>query len=60
MLFWKEKRNFSIISTGITGSNSTIEVLEQGMKYVQSQEERPQNNIIDVILEHVLHLFLLF
>ena len=51
MLFWKEKRNFSIISTGITGSNSTIEVLEQGMKYVQSQEERPQNNIIDVILE---------
>ena len=28
-----------------------MEVLEQGMQYVQSQEERSQNNIINVILE---------
>ena len=30
-----------MIPAGITCSKSTIEVLEQGMKYVQSQEERP-------------------
>ena len=51
MFFWKEKRNFCVIPAGITFSKSTIEVLEQGMKYVQSLEERLQNNIIDVILE---------
>ena len=51
MFFWKEKQNFYIIPAGITCSKSTIEVLEQGMKHVQSQEERPQNNIIDVVLE---------
>ena len=41
MFFWKEKQNFCLISDGITCSKSTIEVLEQGMKYVQIQEERP-------------------
>ena len=30
-------------------SQLTIEVLEQGMKYVQSQEERSQNNVNDVV-----------
>ena len=28
-----------------------MEVLEQGMKYIQSPEERRQNNTIDVVLE---------
>ena len=51
MFFWKEKQKFCIIPPGITGSTATIEVLEQGMKYVQSQEERPQNNIIDIVLQ---------
>ena len=51
MFFWKEKENFCITPAGITCSNSTKDVLQQGMKYVQSQEERPQNNIIDVVLE---------
>ena len=49
--FKKKKENFSVIVAGITCSKSTIEKLEQGMKYVQSQEEKQQNNIIDVILE---------
>ena len=40
-----------MIPTGITCLKSTIEILEQGMKYIQRQEERPQNNIIDVVLE---------
>ena len=40
MIFWKEKQNFYIIPAGITCSKSTIELLEQSMKYVQSQEER--------------------
>ena len=40
MFFWKEKRNFYIIPAGITCSKWTIEVEEQGMKYVQSQKER--------------------
>ena len=51
MFFWKEKQNFYIVPADITCSKSTIEVLEQGIKYVQSQEERPQSNIIDVVLE---------
>ena len=46
----KEKQNFCIISADITCSKSTIKVLEQGMKYVQSKAERPQDNIIDLIL----------
>ena len=51
MFFWKEKQNFYIVPADITCSKSTIEVLEQGITYVQSQEERPQSNIIDVVLE---------
>ena len=51
MFFWKEKQKFCIIPPGITGSTATIEVLEQGMKYVQSQEERPQKNIIEIVLQ---------
>ena len=51
MLFWKEKQNFSIIQAVISRSESTIEVLEQITKYVQSQEDRPQNNSIAVVLE---------
>ena len=54
MFFWKEKQNFYIIPAGITSSKSTIEALEQGMKYIQSQEERPLGNIIDVILFYTL------
>ena len=46
-----ERKVKLLFSAGIICSNSTIEVLKQGMKYVQSQEERPQNNIIDMILE---------
>ena len=46
MFFWK--KNFPV---AITCSKTVIEVLEQGMKYVRSQEERPQSNIIDVVLE---------
>ena len=42
---------FCVIPAGITSSKLTMEVLEQGMQYVQSQEERSQNNIINVILE---------
>ena len=34
-----------------TCSNSTIEVLEEGVKYVQSQQEMPQSNNINVVLE---------
>ena len=34
MFFWEQKQNFYVIPAGITCSNSTIEVLEQGMKYV--------------------------
>ena len=51
MFFWKEKQNFCIIPAGITCSKSTTEVLEQGIKYVQSQQERPHSNIIDIIPE---------
>ena len=51
MFFWKEKENFYIIPAGTTCSKSKIEVLEQIMKYVQSEEERAENNIIDVVLE---------
>ena len=51
MLFWKGKQNFYIIPACIASSKSSTEVLEQGMKYVQSQEEKPQNNTIDVVLE---------
>ena len=40
MFFWKETQNFYIIPADTTCPKSTIEVLEQGMKYVQSQEER--------------------
>ena len=46
-----EKKNFCIIPAGIACSKSTIELVEQGMKYVQSEEERPQNNITEVTLE---------
>ena len=35
----------------MTCSISAIAVVEQGVKYVRSQEERSQNNIIDVVLE---------
>ena len=38
IFLWKEKQNFCIIPAGITCSKSTIEVLEQRIKYVQSQE----------------------
>ena len=48
MFFRKEKQNVCIIPTGITCSKSTIEVLEQVMKYVQSQDERSHNDITDV------------
>ena len=51
IIFWEEKQNICIIPAGIICSKSTIKVLQQGMKYVQSQEERPQNNITDVVLE---------
>ena len=51
MFVWKQKQNFFIIPHGITCSKSTIEILEQGIKYVQSQEEIPQSNMIDVVLE---------
>ena len=51
MFFWKEKQNFYIIPAGTTCSKSKIEVLEQIMKYVQSEEEKAENNIIDVVLE---------
>ena len=40
MFFWKEKQNFYLIPAGVTCPKSAIEVLEQGMKYVLSQEER--------------------
>ena len=50
MFFLKEKQNFCVIPAGITCSKSAIEVLEQGKKCVPSQEERPQNIIIDVVL----------
>ena len=51
MFFWKEKQNFCIIPAGITCSMSTIKVLEQDMKYVQTQVEISQKNINDVVLE---------
>ena len=38
MFFRKEKQNFCIIPAGITCSKSTLEVLEQGKKYVESRE----------------------
>ena len=45
-----EKKNFCIIPADIACSKSTIELLEQGMKYVQSEEERPQSIIPEVTL----------
>ena len=33
---FKESQSFRVIPAGITCSKSTIEVLEQGMKYAQS------------------------
>ena len=36
---------------GILCWKSSIKVPKQTMEYVQSQEERPQNNIIDAVLE---------
>ena len=44
----------------MTCSKSTIAVLEQGVKYVQSQKERPQSNIIDVVLEPKLLTLTMF
>ena len=38
MFFWKEKQNFYLIPAGVTCPKSATEVLEQGMKYVLSQE----------------------
>ena len=51
MFFWKEKYKFCIIPASITCLLSTIEILELSLKYVQSQQERQQNDIIDVVLE---------
>ena len=34
--FWKEKQNFGIIPACIKCSKSIIEILERGLKYVQS------------------------
>ena len=34
MFLWEQEQNFYVIPAGITCSNSTIEVLEQGIKYV--------------------------
>ena len=53
MFFRKEKQNFYIISAGISSSKSTIEALEQGIKYVQSQNW-PLGNITGVILFYTL------
>ena len=39
VLFWKLKQNFCISPASITCSKSTIEVLEQVIKYVQIQEK---------------------
>ena len=36
MFFWKEKQNFCIIPACITCPKPTTEILEQGLKYVQS------------------------
>ena len=54
IFFWKEKQNFYIIHGYITCSKSTIEILEQGLKYVQSYQERQQNDITAVILKPYL------
>ena len=51
MFIWKEKQNFCITQAGLACLKSSLEVLGQGVKYVQSYQERPQNNAIDVILE---------
>ena len=37
-----------------TGSKSTIETLERGVKYVQSQQLKHQNAVIDVVLIFLL------
>ena len=50
MFFWK-KKNWYIIPADSSCSKSTIEVLGQGIKYVQTQQDRPQNSIIDVVLK---------
>ena len=50
-----------------TCSNSTIEKLEQGVKYVQNYHWKHQNDVIDVVLvfllfhfEHISDIFLVF
>ena len=37
-----------------TCSNLTIETLEQGVKYVQSQKKRHQSDAIDIVLVSLL------
>ena len=36
MFIWKEKQNFCITQAGLACLKSTLEVLGQGVKYVQS------------------------
>ena len=46
----------------ITRSKIPLETLEQGVKYVQSQQQRHQNDAIGFIvnIEHISHLVLVF
>ena len=45
---------FVIIQSAITCSKWTIETLEQGVKYVQSQQWRHQNDATGVVLVSLL------
>ena len=52
-----EYNKINVTQPAITCSMLTIETLEQGVKYVQSQQESYQNDDI-VNFEHISHLVL--
>ena len=47
---FKKNENFCLIPAGITCSKWTIKVIKRGVPYVQSQQERPQNEVLKMLM----------
>ena len=58
------KFNFMITQLTFNCSKSTIEIVEKGVRYVQSYQQKHQNDVIDVFLLllfltlNIFHIFL--
>ena len=62
-LYNRDPRQERVTQPAVTCSKLTIETLEQGVKYVQSQQERRQwrrSDVFVVAFEHISHLVLVF